>query len=113
MEGSQYRLYIGNLEYSTTEDDIRQAFADKGVTLQDVRVIKDKYSGRSKGFGFAEVDSEDTIQAAITAMDGQDLKGRNLRVNKAEERKPRRDNFNSGGPGGPGGSSSRRFDRRF
>ena len=85
------RLYIGNLDYGTSEEEISQAFADKGIEVKEVRIIKDKFSGRSKGFGFAEVDTAEKIQEAISAMDGQDLKGRRLRVSQAKERQPRRD----------------------
>ena len=85
------RLYIGNLDYGATEEEIAQAFTDKGIPVKEVRIIKDKFSGRSKGFGFAEVDSEEKIQEAISSLDGQDLKGRRLRVSKAKEREPRGD----------------------
>ena len=96
-ENNKNKLYIGNLEYSVTEDDLRQAFSEKGVEVKDIRIIKDKFSGRSKGFGFAEVDSEEKIDQAISALDGQDLKGRKLRVSKARERQPRRE-FRPRGP---------------
>ncbi|MBN2121308.1 MAG: RNA-binding protein [Candidatus Omnitrophica bacterium] len=88
---SKNKLYIGNLEYTTSEEEIAQAFSEKGINVKEVRIIKDKFSGRSKGFGFAEVESEDKIQEAISAMDGQDLKGRKIRVSQAKERQPRRD----------------------
>ena len=90
-EKNQNRLYIGNLDYGATEEEITQAFADKGIEVKEVRIIKDKFSGRSKGFGFAEVDSEEKIEQAISSLDGQDLKGRRLRVSKAKERQPRQD----------------------
>ena len=88
-ETSKNKLYIGNLEYSVTEEDLGKVFSDKGVTVKEVRIIKDKFSGRSKGFGFAEVDSEDKVQEAISAVDGEDLKGRKLRISQARERAPR------------------------
>ena len=90
-EKNQNRLYIGNLDYGTTEEEITQAFADKGIEAKEVRIIKDKFSGRSKGFGFAEVDTAAKIQEAISALDGQDLKGRRLRISQAKERQPRSD----------------------
>jgi RNA recognition motif-containing protein len=90
-EKNQNRLYIGNLDYGATEEDITQAFSEKGIDAKEVRIIKDKFSGRSKGFGFAEVDTAEKIQEAISALDGQDLKGRRLRVSQAKEREPRSD----------------------
>lgn len=91
------KLYVGNLEYSTTEDELKDHFAQKGIETKAVTLIKDKYTGRAKGFGFVEVDSEDTIQKAIEALDGQELKGRKLTVNKA---KPPRERSDRGGFGG-------------
>ena len=81
------KVYAGNLEYSTTEDDLKKFFEDKGISTKSVEIIKDKYTGRSKGFGFVEVESEEAIQKAIESLDGQDLKGRSLKINKAK--KPR------------------------
>ena len=81
------KVYAGNLEYSTTEDDLKKFFEDKGISTKSVEIIKDKYTGRSKGFGFVEVESEEAIQKAIESLDGQDLKGRRLKINKAK--KPR------------------------
>ncbi len=81
------KVYAGNLEYSTTEDDLKKFFEDKGISTKSVEIIKDKYTGRSKGFGFVEVESEEAIQKAIESLDGQDLKGRKLKINKAK--KPR------------------------
>ena len=108
-ESSKNKLYVGNLEYSVSEDEIKQAFTDKGMEVKEVRIIKDKFSGRSKGFGFVELIDESKIQDAISAMDGQDLKGRKLKVSQARERKPR---DNRGG-GGRGDFRPRRFDRGF
>jgi len=93
------KLYVGNLEYSTTEDDLRAHFEEKGIQPKSVSLIKDKYTGRAKGFGFVEVESEDILQKAVEALDGQELKGRKLTVNKA---KPPRER-SSGGFGGPRG----------
>lgn len=90
------KIYVGNLEYSTTEDDIKSFFEEKGIQAKSIEVIKDKYTGRSKGFGFVEVESEETIQKAIELLDGQELKGRRLKVNKA--RKPRERFEREGGP---------------
>ncbi|MDD3296951.1 MAG: RNA-binding protein [Candidatus Omnitrophica bacterium] len=89
------KIYVGNLEYSTTEDDIRSHLEGKGIQAKDIKVIKDKYTGRSKGFGFVEVDSDDDLNKGIEALEGQELKGRTLKANKArpprerEDRRPR------------------------
>ena len=98
------KLYVGNLDYNTTEDDIRAHFDQKGITTKSVTLIKDKYTGRAKGFGFVEVESEEVLQKAIEALDGQELNGRKLTVNKA---KPPRER--SGGGGGYGGGRGSRF----
>lgn len=107
MEESK-KIYIGNLDYAVGESDLKNFIAEKGINATDVKVIMDKYSGRSKGFGFAEFDSEEETQKAIDALNGQDLNGRALRVNKAQKMKPRRDNFGGGGGSSSGGN---RFDR--
>ena len=87
------RLYVGNLSYNTNDQALRDAFAQFG-TVKDVKVIIDRDTGRSKGFGFVEFTTEAEAQEAIAGMNGQDLEGRALRVNEAEDRRP------SGGGGG-------------
>lgn len=94
------RLYVGNLSYSTTEDSLRSAFAEDGRVVDDVHVMMDRETGRPRGFGFVEMGSDEDAQAAIAAWDGQDLDGRSLRVNEAQERKPRSGGFGGGGGGG-------------
>lgn len=89
----QKKLYVGNLEYGVTEDSLREFMTEKGITAKEVKIIVDKYSGRSKGFGFAEFDTEDQAQAAIDALNEQDFNGRKLIVNKARKMQPRKDNF--------------------
>jgi len=91
MEEQDKKLYVGNLEFSVTEEDLGKFVEEKGIKAKSVKVIQDKYSGRSKGFGFIEMDSDDETQKAIEALDGQDLKGRALRVSKARKPKPRMD----------------------
>ncbi|MCQ9206537.1 MAG: RNA-binding protein [Omnitrophica bacterium] len=98
------KLYVGNLDYNTTEDEVRSHFEQKGIQSKSVTLIKDKYTGRAKGFGFVEVESEEVIQKAIEALDGQELNGRKLTVNKA---KPPKDRSSGGGFGG--GSRHSRF----
>lgn len=88
MEEVKNKVYVGNLEYTVSNDDLRQVFETKGVQVKEAKIIQDKYTGRSKGFGFVELESEGEVQKAIEACDGQELKGRNLRVSKA--RAPRK-----------------------
>jgi RNA recognition motif-containing protein len=83
--GEISKVYVGNLNYDLAEDELKKAFEEKGLQVKSVQIIKDKYSGRSKGFGFIELESEDAIEKAIEALDGQDLKGRNLKISKAKK----------------------------
>ncbi len=76
------RLYVGGLPYSTTEDGLKEAFAKVG-TVDSVKIIMDRMTGRSKGFGFIEMSTEEEAQAAIEMWDGKDFEGRNLKVNEA------------------------------
>jgi len=78
------KIYVGNLPFRTTETEVRELFAQYG-TVHDVRLITDRETGRPRGFGFVEMD-ESEADAAIQALDGTDLGGRNLRVNEARER---------------------------
>jgi hypothetical protein len=96
------RLYVGNLSFHTTTDVLRQAFAGAGE-VTDAHVVTDRETGRSRGFGFITMASEEQAQAAISAMNGADLDGRPLRVNEAEERPQRGGGGGGGGFGGGGG----------
>jgi RNA recognition motif-containing protein len=80
------RLYVGNLPFSTTEDDLRAAFEAHG-SVASVSVITDRETGRSRGFGFVEMEDAGAADEAMRALDGSDLGGRNLRVNEAQERR--------------------------
>jgi RNA recognition motif-containing protein len=91
------KLYVGNLTYGVTDSSLEQLFAAHG-TVQSAQVIMDRDTGRSKGFGFVEMGSDQEAQAAIQALNGQMVGGRNLTVNEA---KPREDR--GGGRGGSGG----------
>ncbi len=88
-------IYVGNLSFEVTEDDLRAAFEAFGA-VETASVVMDKFSGRSRGFGFIEMSTSDEAQAAISGLDGSDLKGRNLKVNEA---KPRNDSRGGGGGG--------------
>lgn len=98
------KLYVGNLSYSTTEDDLRDLFAQAG-SVQSVALIKDRDSGRSKGFAFVEMSTADEAQKAIEQFHGQDFQGRPLTVNVARPRedRPRFDGGGGRGGGRPGG----------
>jgi len=103
------KLYVGGLSYQTTEDSLREAFAQAGTVVSAI-IIKDKFSGQSKGFGFVEVDSEEVMNAAISMWDGKEFEGRTLRVNEArpmEDRPPRRDNYSRGPRSGGYGGGNR------
>jgi RNA recognition motif-containing protein len=78
-------VYVGNFPYNTSEEDLRGLFESYG-TVNDVSIIKDKYSGESRGFGFVEMASDDEAQAAIDGLGGQEFNGRKLNVNKARPR---------------------------
>ncbi len=78
-------VYVGNLAREVTEDDLREAFEAFGQ-VASVSIITDKYSGESRGFGFVEMPSQAEARAAIEGLDGQDLKGRDLKVNEARPR---------------------------
>ena len=93
------KLYVGNLSYSTTEDDLRQLFSQAG-NVKSVSVIKDRDTGRSKGFGFVEMGSDEDAQKAVSQFNGQSFQDRSLKVNVA---RPREDRPRGGGFGGPRG----------
>ncbi len=93
------KLYVGNLSYSTTDESLNGAFAAFG-TVASARVIMDRETGRSKGFGFVEMASDEEAIKAVAAMDGQDLDGRNLKVAEA---KPMEGGGGSRGGSGGGG----------
>mgnify|MGYP000392041932 FL=1 len=81
-------IYLGNIAWSMTEDTVEALFAEFG-TVSSVKIITDKYSGRSKGFGFVEMDDDAAAQAAIDALNDSEHDGRNLRVNQARPRENR------------------------
>jgi RNA recognition motif-containing protein len=97
------KLYVGNIPFTTTEDELTQLFERHG-TVQSVNVITDRETGRPRGFAFVEMESDQAAQAAQRALDGSQLGGRSLRVNEAQER--------SGGGGGGGGGGGRGGFRR-
>jgi RNA recognition motif-containing protein len=91
------KLYVGNLSYDVNDADLEQLFAQHG-TVQSAQVIQDKMTGRSRGFGFIEMGTDEEALAAVAALNGKDFGGRALTVNEAKPREER-----SGGGGGGGG----------
>jgi RNA recognition motif-containing protein len=98
------KLYIGNLSFKVTEEELEQKLAEFGQ-VESVKIITDRDTGQSKGFGFVEMSSDAEASAAISGLNGKDLGGRALKVNEArpQERGSR------GGGGGPGGGGGRRW----
>jgi cold-inducible RNA-binding protein len=96
------KMYVGNLPFSASEDDLREAFGQFGE-VTDVALMMDRETGRPRGFAFITMGSKEAMDAAIKGLDGQDLGGRNLTVNEARPREER-----SGGGGGYGGGGGER-----
>ena len=103
-------IYVGNLSYEVTEEDLKEAFEGFGQ-IESVRIIKDNYSGRSKGFGFVEMSNNAEAQSAINGLNDKELKGRPLKVNTARPRTGNRGGRGGFGGGGRGGrqGGGRRF----
>jgi len=97
-------IYVGNLPLTANEDDLRKAFEEFGQ-VTSVKIITDKYTGDSRGFGFVEMPDHSEANSAISGLDGKELKGKNLKVNKA---RPRRDNNRSRGGFNRGGFKDKR-----
>ena len=101
------KLYVGGLSYSTAEDALKELFSQAG-TVESATIIIDRMSGRSKGFGFVEMSSDEEAQKAIEMFNGKELDGKNITVNEARpmEARPKRD-FDRGGRGGFGNNRRR------
>ncbi|MDP8256833.1 MAG: RNA-binding protein [Candidatus Alcyoniella australis] len=96
------KMYVGGLSWNTTDEILRSEFAKFGE-VTDVAVIKDRDTGRSRGFGFVTMGDEESCKSAMAALDGKELDGRTIKVNEAQDKGPR----NSGGGGGGGGGRDR------
>jgi RNA recognition motif-containing protein len=96
------KLYVGNLSYDTTDSDLNTLFEPHGA-VQSAQVIKDRDSGRSKGFGFVEMNNGEEARAAMAALNGQEVNGRTLTVNEARPREERRGSPYGSSRGGYGG----------
>ena len=99
------KLYVGNLPYSTTEEDLKEMFGAHG-TVTSVSLINDRETGRSKGFGFVEFENDDDAKKAIDALHGQDFGGRALVVNEARPKTERPERREGGAPRGNGDFNS-------
>ena len=99
-------IYVGNLSYDTQNDDLRTAFEQFGQ-VDDARVVEDRESGRSRGFGFVEMANDSEGRKAIEEMNGTDLQGRTITVNEARPREERGGGGGGGGRGGRGGGRGR------
>jgi len=97
------KLYVGNLSYDTSDSELQKMFEVYG-TVQSAQVIMDRDTGRSKGFGFVEMGSDEEAKAAINGLSGKEVGGRSLTVNEA---RPREDRGGGGGRGGYGGGGGR------
>jgi len=95
------KLYVGNLSFQTSSEDLQQLFAQAG-TVESASVVEDRDTGRSRGFGFVEMSSEEEGESAISQFNGKEVSGRALNVNQA---KPREDRGGGGGRGGYGGNN--------
>ncbi len=101
------KLYVGNLDFNTTEDSLRAAFSANGRVVKNITIPSDRDTGRPRGFAFVEMGSEGDAKAAMAALDGKDLDGRRLKVNEAQERAPGGRGGHGGGGGGGGGGGRR------
>jgi len=97
-------IYVGNLSFEVTDDDLRQQFSAYGE-VESASVVKDRFSGESRGFGFVEMPARKDAEAAIAALNGTDVKGRSITVNEAKPKAPK----SGGGGGGGGGRGGRRY----
>src|SRR5882757_2467414 len=105
------KLFVGSLAYTATDDDLAAFFAAAG-TVVSAKVIMDRETNRSKGFGFVEMSSDEEAKAAVDQLNGKDLNGRAVAVSEARPQAPR-ENRSFGGGGGGGGGGSYNNDRRY
>jgi cold-inducible RNA-binding protein len=110
------KLYVGNLPFSATEDQVRDWFSQAGVTPSGVNLIRDRFTGQSRGFAFVEVSNDEDADRAVNSLNGQNLGGRNLVVNEARPQAERSSGGGGrggygGGRGGHGGGGRGRGDR--
>jgi RNA recognition motif-containing protein len=99
-------IYVGNLSFEVTDEELRQLFSTHG-DVQSASVVKDRFSNESRGFGFVEMPARKDAEAAIEALNGTDLRGRSIMVNEAKPKTPKRGGGGPGGGGGGGGGGGR------
>jgi RNA recognition motif-containing protein len=105
------KLFIGNLSFSITDAELTELFASANIPVTDIKVMRDRETGRSRGFAFAELAPEADMESAINQLNGKVMEGRPLTVNEARQQKPR--SFGGGGAGGGGFDRNRKgFGRR-
>jgi len=102
------KLFVGGLSWDTTDDGLRQAFASYGE-ITEAKVITDRDTGRSRGFGFVTFDQDEDAKTAISKMDGTNLDGKTIKVNEAQEKSPRGGGRSGGGFGGGRGGGRNRW----
>ncbi|TAJ18050.1 MAG: RNA-binding protein [Planctomycetota bacterium] len=100
------KLYVGNLNYRTTEQDLRTFFETDGRQVKEVSIVTDRETGRPRGFAFVRMATDQDAASAISGLDGRDLDGRPLRISEAQERAPGAPRVGGGGGGGGGGGYS-------
>ena len=105
------KIYVGNVPYQAAEADLQDWFAEAGVTPDNVTVIRDRFSGESRGFAFIEIDDDTAANQAIEVCSGRDFMGRNLVINEARPMQDRGGRGGGGGGGGRGGRGGRGRDR--
>jgi cold-inducible RNA-binding protein len=98
------KLYVGNLPFQATEEQLNALFTQTGVTAANVTLVRDRFSGQPRGFGFVEVNSDEEAERAVQGLNGHDFMGRNIVVNEA---RPPREGGGGGGGRGPGGGGGR------
>jgi len=103
------KLFVGNLPYTTTEDALRDLFSGEGRNVSRVTIVTDRDTGRSRGFAFVEMATDEEAQAAVTALNGADFDGRTLRVDLAHDKPGGGGGGGGGGRGGRGGGGGRGF----
>ena len=108
-KGNLINIYVGNISYQASDDDLLEVFEAIG-SVDSASIIFDRYSGRSKGFGFVEMPNDEEATRAIEELDGKELLGRPLKVNQA---RPREDRPRRGGGGGGGGYGGDDYDSRY
>ena len=106
------KLYVGNLSFEATNEDLQELFGQAG-SCESASVITDRATGRSRGFGFVEMGSDDEAQQAIQQFNGHELKGRAIRVDEAREQQDRRGGGGRGRGGGRGGGGGGGWNRRY